>query len=721
MKRNNSHIFLIFIAMFLVFSILLVNTFYISLFKIHYNSKTDIEKYSKNVGLYTDVLVAKRGTIYDSKKNVLAEDITTYKIIANLDKNRFKINGEPAHVVDPLTTARELAKILNGNETTFYTQLSKENVIQVELGVAGKNISWQKKEAIDQLNLPGISFVKTVSRRYPEGNFASYMIGFARYQEASDNIVGEMGIESIYNDILTGTNGYRRYQASKGSNIMIPGSQVELVEDIYGSDIYLTLNKDLQLLLEETLDKIITDKKASQAWAGLMELKTGRILAMSSRPGFNPESPNIQNYINLNTRYLFEPGSTFKVFTYAAAIDQGVYPSTTFDSRAFYFDVKNGVPVRTTSKTIHGDVRNALGLSWGNLSFDDGFIFSSNVAIAELLTNYLKPAVFKKYIEDFGFLKKVDFDGYSEEKGNIQFNYPIEQFNVGFGQGISVTTIQMLQAYSAFFNNGQMIKPYIIEQIKNPKTNEISYLAETEIIGQPISRATADKMKELMKQVVATSYGTGRFYRQADFDVMAKTGTAQIFIDGTYNNKTNLASAALAFPNDDPKFLLFYGFEALFEGSMHSNSKAINDFIYQIAMEYGLIDTGIILPERPETDLEIISSKMPNLINQTVDFALKQLKDSQVEIILLGDGKQILEQYPHHNLDIYTNQKIFLKTDQSEIVMPNMLGWSRKDVTAFWSLSQLPVTMEGYGWVISQNIPPGTILLKDSEIIVKFQ
>ena len=112
---------------------------------------------------------------------------------------------------------------------------------------------------------------------------------------------------------------------------------------------------------------------------------------------------------------------------------------------------------------------------------------------------------------------------------------------------------------------------------------------------------------------------------------------------------------------------------------------------------------------------------MPNLINQSVKFGLDKLVNSQVEVVLLGSGNQIIEQYPHQKTEIYTNQKVFLKTNQSEITMPNMLGWSRKDVKAFWSLSQLPITMDGYGWVINQNIPAGTILHQDSEIIVKFQ
>ena len=451
MKRNNKHIFTILVVMLLVFFILLINVFYIAIFKIHFNSKTNIEEYSTNVGLYTDVLVAKRGTIYDSKKNILAEDVVTYKIIANLDKKRFNINGDPAHVADPLKTAKELATILNEDEETLYNYLNQDNVIQVELGIAGKNLSWQIKEEIEKLNLPGISFLKMISRRYPEGDFASYMVGYALYNEPTQTIVGEMGIESIFDDSLTGINGYRKYQASKGSNIMIPGTDVEILEDYHGNDIYLTINKDIQILLEKTLEDATQQIKPDKIWAALMEVKTGKILAMSSKPSFNPENPEIENYINLNTRYIFEPGSTFKSFTYAAAIDANVYPNEMFDSSIFYFDVVDGVVKRSKTKTSYGEIRNAGGVNYGNISFDAGFAYSSNVGIAELLTNHLKPAVLKEYIEKFGFLKEVGFDGYSEEKGSIQFDHPIEHFNVGFGQGISVSTIQMLQAYSAFY------------------------------------------------------------------------------------------------------------------------------------------------------------------------------------------------------------------------------------------------------------------------------
>lgn len=719
MKRHNWHVLLIFGVITLIMALLLVNIFYIIVFKTHFNSHTDIEKYSKNVGQYTEILQAKRGTIYDSQQHPLALDVTSYKIIANLDKQRFNYAGEPAHVVDPVFTAQQLAQYLKASEQTLIGYLSRTDALQVELGVAGKDLTAQTKEQINQLNLPGISFVKTVSRRYPEGDFASYMLGFARYQETKQTIIGEMGLESIFNQTLLGTNGYRKYPASKGTNIMLPGAQVETNPEISGQDIYLTLNYAAQNWLETALAKTMVEKNASHAWGGLMELSTGRILAMSSYPSFNPELVNLSDYVNYNTRYLFEPGSTFKAFTYAAALDAGVYPTAKYDSSIFYIDVVDGVMKRALKRTKHGAISNALSNSWGMLTFDDGFVLSSNVAIAELLTNYLKPATFRQYLNDFGFFQPVGFDGYTENAGSLQFNYPIEQINVGFGQGVMVTTLQMLQAYSAFFNEGKMLKPYVVEMIKDPTSAEITYLAEPTVVGQPIKASTANQMQALMKQVVEINYGTGHYYQQASFGVMGKTGTAQIFTDGSYQKGENLASVVLAFPSEAPRFLLFYAFEAPFTRTMHAKSDIVNEFIYQIGLEYGLINKDSI-PNPTGPNVELIKTVMPNLINHSTNFSLKQLALNQVEVVIIGNGDQVVEQYPQALSEIMSGQKVFLKTNQAEVSMPNMQGWSRKDVTAFWALTQYAVTMDGLGWVVNQNIPPDTIILANTEITVRF-
>lgn len=720
-KRSNRKLFSLFTIITLVMALITLNIVYIVVMKTHLRSQTNIEAYSNGVSTKIDVLKANRGTIYDSKNNVLANDTVRYKIIANLNKERLTPGGKPAYVVDPKATAEALAPIIKEDSQTLYGFLTVPDVNQVELGLAGKNLSLEAKQKIEALKLPGIEFEETVARMYPEGIFASHLIGYARYHDDQKALVGEMGIESIYNEELTGKNGYKKYQASKGTSIVLPGSRVEIEEAHAGNDIYLTLDSTAQHLLEEAMSKTMTEKKASKVWGALMEVKTGKILAMGNYPSFNPELVDIQEYLNLNTRYLYEPGSTMKAFLYAAAIDAGVYPEgKTFDSRTFKMGIKNGEPIRVTGDNYSSLIDNASKKSWGQLTFDEGFMYSSNVAIAELLSNYLKTSTYREYLDKFGFFKEVGFDRYTEQAGMVQYNYPVEKINAGFGQGIYVTAIQMLQGYSAFFNDGVMVKPYIVQQIKNPITNEVKYLAKKTEVGQPVSAQTAQKVREIMDLVVNDDRGSGRFYRQEEFGVIGKTGTAQMYLNGTYNNGRVIASTMLAFPKENPQYLFYYAYEADYNTLLHFHTETVNNFIYQIAREYGVTNhqTDSAQPQGPYQEIKI--NTMPNLMNHTIDFAKPLLDSYQVEVVYLGTGNQVVDQYPIANEDIVSGQKVFLKTNQGEIVMPDMHGWSRKDVTAFWSLAQVSITMEGFGMVSNQNIVPGTIIYPDTEVVVTF-
>ena len=268
---------------------------------------------------------AKRGSIYSVNGDILAQNVSSYKLIAYLDPKRTTNKKRPQHVVDKEDTARKLAPILGMEEAEVLRYLSKENVYQTEFGVKGKGLSELVKKQIDDLNLPGLAFYESFKRYYPKGDFASYTIGYTKESSDEDNTIkGEMGIEKEYNELLKGEDGYSRYQKDL-QGYKIPNTPVEVKDAVQGKDIYLTIDSNIQFFVEQAMHN--ADKEYDWQWftVTIMDAKTGAILATSSSPSFDPNKRNITNYLDLLISSPYEPGSTMKTFTYMAAMENGVY------------------------------------------------------------------------------------------------------------------------------------------------------------------------------------------------------------------------------------------------------------------------------------------------------------------------------------------------------------------------------------------------------------
>lgn len=705
----------------IIFVMVFTNVYAVTILGIQFRSGKDITVYSTGANTKKEIKQAERGKIYDCNGNIIAQDIETYTVTAILSQDRPNSGTDPAYVVDPAYTAQVLAPILNVTEDYLLDILTKDKY-QVEFGTAGRNLSLATKEQIESYQLPGIEFTSTVSRTYPLGIFASHLIGFAQYDSESASLVGKMGIESIFNEQLTGENGYKKYQVY-GDGYSLPGSLVEEADVVNGEDVYLTLDRSVQETLEMSLSETMSNQNAEKAFGAVMEVETGKVLAWGGYPTFDPSVLDIEDYTNLGTQYAYEPGSTMKTFTYAAAIDSGVYDGdATFDSSTFYMGLKNGSAIRIyNSANAIEKITNARNKSWGLISYDTGYRYSSNVGIASLLTEYLDPAVFEEYLDKFGFFKKVDFDGFNETTGVKNFTYPIEKIALGYGQGSSVTMVQMLQAYSAIFNDGIMVKPYVVQQIKNADTNETTYLATTTVTGNPITAETAKKVQALMYSVVNASDGSGKHYQVSDVSVIGKTGTAQVFVDGSYSSTKVLTSVVLAFPADDPKIMVYYAFVSDYNENLHVNTEPVTNLVKKIAVNYGLTVTkeNDNLIDSDYTDIETYT--MPDLLNHSMEYALLKLKDMSLKIIYLGNGDQIINQYPLADSTIITNQVVFLMTDDDQILMPNLIGLSRKEVAAFWDMTKIAITIDGYGLVVSQSVNEGTLLYPNTELTVTLE
>jgi len=708
--RSNRMLLGLSVFFVLIFLIISSNVFVVSIVGYHVHSAKDINEQSANIHIATKSLLAKRGNILDINGSVIVHDVISYTLIAYLDPDR-KIGSSPRYVVDKEASAQALAPILGVSEATVLANLNR-NSKQTEFGTKGRNLTLAQKTAIEALNMPGFDFIRTVTRNYPMKIFASHLIGFAQYDATKDALVGKMGVEAIFNNLLSGQNGYEKFRVDKNGYRMLDGNLDEAAT-VDGATIVLTLDKGVQESLEMAFDITIKNHNAELVWGSVMEIATGRILAWGHAPSFDPNNINIENYTNVGMQYAYEPGSTMKTFTYAAAMDIGKYDGTAlFDSKSFRMGIENGMPVRAEdSRKTFAIINNYRNRSYGMVDFDFGYLMSLNTGIATLLTTVLPPSTYEEYLDKFGFFKPVNTDVYPEVSGVKNFRYPLEMLTTGFGQGSSVTMLQMLQAYSAIFSDGTMVKPYFIEKIFDENTNEIIYQAQPTIVGKPIKESTARQMQALMDRTINDG-GSSSYYRIPEVRSIGKTGTSQVAIDGDYSKDKNIFSAMTALPAENPKYMVYYAFLAPSSTLAHRQTEAVQHIFRRLSLTYGVFSQDDqVVETAPVVELQI-----PNFINRTTTSFLTWNALMNLPVTIIGDGERIINQYPKLDSTILTTQRMFVLTDGNQISMPDMTGWSRKDVTTFWLLSNKAVVIEGSGLVRSQSI--GEILTDQSELSV---
>lgn len=710
--RSNRMLLGLSVFFVLVFLVISTNVFVVSIVGYHVHSSKDIKAESANIHIATKSLLAQRGNILDINGNVIVHDVISYTLIAYLDPERM-VGKSPRYVVDKEATAQALSPILSMSTASILSNLNR-SAKQTEFGTKGRNLTLAQKTAIEALGLPGFEFIRTVTRNYPMKVFASHLIGFAQYDDTKGGLVGKMGVEAIFDAVLSGENGYEKFRVDKNGYRMLDGNLDEAAT-VDGATIVLTLDKGIQESLEMAFDMTINTHKAELVWGSVMEIATGRILAWGHAPSFDPNNINIENYSNVGMQYAYEPGSTMKTFTYAAAMDIGKYVGTdTFDSNFFRMGIEKGLPVRTdgTTKT-YAIINNYMKRNYGRVDFDFAYLLSLNTGIATLLTTVLPPSTYEEYLDKFGFFKPVNTDVYPEVSGVKNFRYPLEMLTTGFGQGSSVTMLQMLQAYSAIFSDGTMVKPYFVEKIFDVKTSEVLYQAQPTVVGQPIKESTARQMQALMDRTINDG-GTSRNYQIPEVRTMGKTGTSQVAVDGEYSTDKNIYSAMTALPAENPKYMVYYAFLAPTSTKAHQETQAVQHIFRKLSMTFGIYSAD----NEPVETSPVIELQVPNFINRSTLSFLTWNASLNVPVTVIGNGDRIINQYPEANSTILNTQRLFVLTDGAEVVMPDMTGWSRKDVTTFWLLSNRAVVIEGSGLVSSQSIEAGTVLTDESRLSV---
>ena len=639
------------------------------------------------------ILKANRGTIFDNSGEVLAEDVASYTLIAYLDPKRTTDEKNPQHVVDKENTALVLSAILKMDYNTVLGYLNKEGVYQTEFGVKGKGLTELEKDTILATKLPGIDFLETTKRYYPYGKFLSYLIGYAK-QDENGNMVGELGIEKYYNQELTGVDGKTVYQKDL-RGYKIAGTKEMTEEKIDGSDIYLTIDNNVQFFLEEALNNVTSKYEFDEIDIIVAKAKTGEILGYATTPSFDPNIRDIKNYLDSNSSVAFEPGSTMKIYTYMASLEAGVYKgSDTYQSGSF----------TTKDKTVISDW-NKVG--WGRISFDQGFIYSSNTAVVNIMDKYLQATDLKSYLKKLGFGQKTNIGLYNETSGKIEFKYETEVFNAAFGQGITTTPIQHIQALTSIANNGELLRPYVIKKIVNGDRSFTENKRTS--LGKVASEQTIEYMKNLMWHTINDNDGAGHYYYIDGFDLIGKTGTAQIASTngkGYLNGERDIIrSVALMFPKDDPEIIIYAA--AKRPNSIQALAEPVKEIVKNISKYYNIY--------QETTKSNGTTYQLNNFINQSIKEVKEILNKEKINTIILGDGNKIINQYPI-NTTITTFDKVFFVTNSNNLVIPDLTGYSKNDLEVVLTLLKIPYTIKGHGYVINQSILPGTKIDSNMQI-----
>ncbi len=667
-----------------------------------------ISEFIQNRNIEEDVLMPERGTIYDINGNALAQDVASYTIIAYLNKDRGQDNaGNYRYVIDKEKTASELSKKIDTSYERILELLNKD-AYQVELGTGGKNLSQLQMEDIKALNLPGIDFIKSTKRYYPNGDFASYLLGYTKNKELDDGntyMVGELGIEGYYNKELTGKSGYIKYEKDGRGNI-IANSNEYREDAIDGSDIYLTIDSNIQLFIENEVKKSQSNSNAEWTVMGVMNAKTGAILGYSSTPSFDPNIRNLTSYMDPLVSYAYEPGSTMKTFSYMCAINSGKYNG----SDTFMSGSKTYVSARDENDTVTiKDWNNGQG--WGRISYDFGYAMSSNIGVANLLENVITKNELSNCYEKFGFGKKTGITLNGEVSGDIKFTYDVEAATAGYGQGIVVSPIQMLQGHTIIANNGTLLKPYIVSKIVDSSGKTILENKREEI-GTVVNKETINKIKELMRSVISedSSTGTGSAYKMDGYDLIGKTGTASIFEKGRYltGDGNYIYSFAGLYPGDDPEIIIYMAVKKPKDGQNYIAS-SVKDVIVNTS-KY------LSIEEKTKENKNIV---LDDYSNKIVTEVKSKLEHNKIKVITLGTGNKVINQYPNKGIKVYENGLVVLLTNNYNKTMIDFNGMSYKEVKEILKLMDVEYELSGYGYAYQQNIDNGNVI--DKKVIIEFK
>lgn len=619
----------VFLIVIIVLIIAIARVFYIQVFSYEKLSTLAESLWSRELPISAD-----RGEIVDRNGEILATNITTTSLVVI-----------PNQIVDKEDAAKKISEILGSDYEDMLNHLSKKTSIE-RVHPEGRGLDYETAEAIDALKIDGVYLVKESKRYYPYDTMLSHVLGYV----GIDN-QGLSGLELYYNDYLTGEDGSIKY-FSDGK-----GHKLELAE-IYesptsGITLELTIDINLQMAVENELDNAIAKYDADSAIAIAMDPNTGEVLAMASRPNFN--SNDYQSYStevinrNLPIWMTFEPGSTFKIITLSAAIEEGlvnIFEDRFTDSGAITVD---GATLHCWKTGGHG---NQTYLEVVENSCNPGFVNLGLMLGKDTLMNY---------ITEYGFGEKTGIDLNGEGSGilfDVDAMGNVELATTAFGQGISVTPIGQVRAVSAVVNGGTLYTPYIVKNFLEPETDTIIKSNEPTKVGSIISEETSSIVRYALESVVAKGSGHNAYIE--NYRIGGKTGTAQTVENGVYSDSKYILSFIGFMPADDPEIVVYVAVQnaknVVQYGGTVAAPIARNIFLSAIDILDIEADTEGIPKEYTWLDTKYVVA--PDVTGLSLDEAKKALKGFNIEYS--GNGENVVYQSPNGGMYVKEGGTIVL-------------------------------------------------------------
>ena len=685
---------------------------------------TDLVKEAKKVHQITRTVPAKRGTIYDRNGVPIAEDATSYNVYAVIDKKYKSATGKILYVEDAQfnKVAEVFHKYLDMDESYVKEQLSQPNLTQVSFGAKGNGITYANmiaiKKDLKDASVEGIDFTTSPNRSYPNGQFASSFIGLAQLHENEDgskSLLGTSGMESSLNSILAGKDGIITYEKDRLGNV-VPGTEQVSQQTVDGKDVYTTISSTLQSFMETQMNVFQEKVKGKYMTATLVSAKTGEILATTQRPTFDADTKEglTKDFIWRDILYQsnYEPGSTMKVMTLAAAIDNNTFSGG---------EVFNSSELKVADATIRDwDVNEGL-TGGGMMTFSQGFAHSSNVGMT-LLEQKMGDATWLDYLSRFKFGVPTRFGLTDEYAGQLPADNIVNIAQSSFGQGISVTQTQMLRAFTAIANDGIMLEPKFISAIYD-SNNQSVRKSQKEVVGNPVSKDAASLTRTHMVLVGTDPvYGTMHNHSTGKptvtvpgQNVALKSGTAQIADEkngGYLIGSTNYIFSAVSMnPAENPDFILY----VTVQQPEHYSGIQLGEFANPILERAVAMKDSLNLQSTAKA-LDQISSQtsyaMPSIKDISPGDLAEELRRNIVQPIVVGTGTKIKESSVEEGTNLAPNQQVLLLSDKAEEV-PDMYGWTKATAEAFSKWLNIELEFEGSGSTVQKQDVRANTAIKD--------
>jgi penicillin-binding protein 2B len=649
-------------------------------------------------------LSAERGSIYDRNMQVLAGDAKGYTVILNPKViHEFGLERE---------VAAGLAEILNKPEAELFEQATSRddnNVLRIYRQVrnegwkineetAEKVRAWKQalveEHGIKGSNWQGVTLEAGVLRFYPKNALAAHILGFV-----DKDGIARSGLELAMNEVLSGTPGSVQYQKDRMGQ-KLPDSKPELIQPVDGQSLVLTIDQTIQHYTETAVKKIYEQYRPKSMTAIAVDPQTMEVLALANYPSFDPnrywEYDTNKDFKNIAIQSRYEPGSTFKLVTLAAAVDQGV-----FDPDATYTSGSIRVPGRTINDHRRG--------GWGNITYLEGLLRSSNVAFVKLGYETLGEKLLQDYIEKFGFTTRTGIDLPGEVGGLAQMRYPADFAAATYGQGgIIVTPMQQLSAYAAIANGGKLMEPYVVKKVIDSATNKVISEREPKVVSQVVSEAVAKQVTAYLEQIVSDERGTGKRARIEGFTVAGKTGTANIVVEGKYSTDTWVVSFIGFAPADNPRIAVAVIADQPNLGGDSNRAGEVTGPVFKEIVSQSLRYMGVKPNAAMPSALAPFGDglvSVPDMEGMKPKAAADELEARGFVPTVIGNGGQVLGQYPAAGEKLSGSPQVYLLTvPQEEASVPSVIGESLRDVVQLCALLGLKCEAEGEGYVVSQEL-----------------